>query len=235
MNAVLSTFLLRLPAACLQWVMGWICGSATADTSEARFGSSADEEWRRKVEEETNIDRLFEKGSLNTYAEETVAALLAWEALETHVKAASETTSYGKTEVFCNDKVLSLLDEVTVRCLNNLDNITEKGLGNKKNLFSRVYQSISGLLAVRFMRKAFFRAPEKTCLKVEEQVHSEAVNDRHRDALSQQNYVARRLSPLVQKFSLSSERTQLLFHGLLRKRLTELCELYEVELPTNSL
>lgn len=71
MFCVWSLFFNEEPVACVLWMWEWICGDL--------FCSSGDTDQAHDI---SDMDRLFEKGPLNIYAEDCIVTRVAWETIK---------------------------------------------------------------------------------------------------------------------------------------------------------
>lgn len=221
MSAVFKNFLLRTPVSCLQWFMGWICERSTVSPpSETTSNPSGHETVNRLHKDSVNVGRLFEKGAMNSYAEETIISSMALKVLEMEMKLVD-------LKSIDNEQISLFLDDVTSNCLKNLENLIDEQFGIKKELFSRLYQLISGLLAAGQLKMAYgCEKLRKECLKGLEQEPCPSA-DRFCDTSERTKC---QLTSVMQQLSTSSGWTRLLSHSLMRNMLNEMCELYELKL-----
>lgn len=130
MLCVWSIFIDRSPLACVSWMLEWIRGDLSCQTHE-------------QTDELSDVDRLFEKGPLNLYAEDCTVTRAACKTVKQGIEMnnvlAVLTNKQHKT------RLIELLRKELERCICFLENLLLTKLIANRNCFSLFYRAMAGL------------------------------------------------------------------------------------------
>ena len=146
MSCVWNLFIDKNPMACLQWMLGWICGDVgilCVDT-QAPLGTVQEND-------ATDVDRLFEKGSFNIYAEKCEITTLAWEILRAEIENRNGSALLTLEEED-NLRLLEILDDMFEKCLRVIESFCWRDTSVDGSVFEYFYQSLVGILAISFLK-----------------------------------------------------------------------------------
>ena len=127
---VWSIFIDRSPLACVSWMLEWIRGDLSRQTYD-------------QTDELSDVDRLFEKGPLNLYAEDCIVTRAACktvrQGIEMNNVLAVLTNKEHKTGF------IELLAKELERCICFLESLLLTKLISNRNCFSLFYRTMAGL------------------------------------------------------------------------------------------
>lgn len=127
---VWSIFIDRSPLACVSWMLEWIRGDLSRQTYD-------------QTDELSDVDRLFEKGPLNLYAEDCIVTRAACKTVKQGIEMnnvlAVLTNKEHKTGL------IELLAKELERCICFLESLLLTKLISNRNCFSLFYRTMAGL------------------------------------------------------------------------------------------
>ena len=127
---VWSIFIDRSPLACVSWMLEWIRGDLSRQTYD-------------QTDELSDVDRLFEKGPLNLYAEDCIVTRAACKTVKQGIEMnnvlAVLTNKVHKTGL------IELLAKELERCICFLESLLLTKLISNRNCFSLFYRAMAGL------------------------------------------------------------------------------------------
>lgn len=133
MQCVWCLFIHRAPVACISWMMEWVEG----DLTYASCGQDV---------EISDVDRLFEKGPLNIYAEDCIITRIACHTVEQGIDSNGGTALLAlkkhKTEV------IELLEDQLEKCVVFLERLLSANRDVNRNCFGVFYRALAGLFVV---------------------------------------------------------------------------------------
>lgn len=145
---------------------------------------------------------------MNNYAEDCVLSRLAWEALKSTLQARHKLLLSDVTEVY------QLLVFFRAKTLAKMKSLCNTNLTSNAGVFSFVYRSLLGLLAVG---------------RLESTLSASASPDVTREDAGDAA-VREQLVGFVGEISSRQESSGLSFHSILRTCLEELCDIHKVEI-----
>ena len=202
--AVLENFIDKKPGACFQWILGLVCGDVETNSPDDAYDACAEDIPSR--DDASDMERLFEKGSLNNFAENCVVSRLAWDALKESLQARRASPTSDISEM------TQLFQLYQSKCLGVLNSLRGTRLTSNARVFSRVYQSLMGLLAVGHSKRTISVADAL-----------ESTQEDGDDAVKEQ------LVGFVSEVTSNQETSGISFHPTLRTCLQELCSVYKLE------
>lgn len=130
-------FIDREPVACVLWMLEWIWGDLLSSCNPAQADHISD------------VDRLFEKGPLNIYAEDCIVTHITWKTVQRGVEMNNGTAllllQQHQTELH------ELLKEQLEKCVLFLESLLSTNWNFNRNLFSHFYRAFVGISVIAML------------------------------------------------------------------------------------
>ena len=133
MLCVWCLFIHRAPVACASWMLELIRGHLTYE--------SCDQE-----DDMFDVDRLFEKGPLNIYAEECIVTRIACQTVKQGIDMNDATVLLTLREH--QTELIDLLKEQLEKCVVFLERLLSTNWNLNRNLFGLFYRAFAGVCVI---------------------------------------------------------------------------------------
>lgn len=134
MMCVWRLFIHRAPLACVSWMLEWIRGDFSCESCD-----QADELV-------SDVDRLFEKGPLNIYAEDCIVTRVACKTVKQGIEMNDGTALLALKQH--TTRLAGLLQDQLEKCVSILESLLLTNWDLNRNIFSLLYRAFAGLSVV---------------------------------------------------------------------------------------
>lgn len=137
MFSVWLLFIEREPVECVLWMLKWIWGDILCSYDPGQEDGISD------------VDRLFEKGPLNIYAEDLIVTDVAWKTVKRGIEM---NDGYAVLMLQRHQtELIELLNQQLEKCVVFLENLLLTNWIFNRNLFSHFYRAFVGISVVAML------------------------------------------------------------------------------------
>ena len=133
MLCVWYLFIHRAPVACVSWMLELIRGDLTYESCD-------------QGDDMSDVDRLFEKGPLNIYAEECIVTRIACQTVKQGIGMNDGTVLLTLEKH--QTELIELLKEQLEKCLVFLESFLSTNCNLNRNVFGLLYRAFAGLCVI---------------------------------------------------------------------------------------
>jgi len=133
MLCVWGLFINRQPVVCLSWMLEWIRGDLTCEACN-------------QEDDMSDVDRLFEKGPLNIYAEDSIVTRVACKIVKQGIDVNDGTALLTLKQH--KKGVTELLKDQLEKCVVFLERLLLENWEFNRNIFGLFYRAFAGLAVI---------------------------------------------------------------------------------------